>query len=204
MPITPFKDELLYSIAVRQHLISPDKNWRSSIKSIFGNNCYRVASLLPNHLGNASNNLSIPVKKLIHNHTAFPYFTTFTEKNKSDQLYKSLITSNRVSFMFSFGINKGHTSEKRFCSACIKEDISKHGVSYWHRQHHLPFMTCCTKHMLNLINISLSAPDIDHHSSRIHLPIDFNSKIITTNNTDNILGNAEINFAKISNQMMKT
>lgn len=40
----------------------------------------------------------------------------------------------------------------RFCPDCINEDLDLHGISYWHRVHHLPGVDHCIKHGVSLIN----------------------------------------------------
>jgi hypothetical protein len=58
-----------------------------------------------------------------------------------------------------------------FCVACIHEDLHFHGTPYWRREHQLPGLYCCAKHMLPLSYVetrdafldSPSAFAVNHH-----------------------------------------
>lgn len=45
-------------------------------------------------------------------------------------------------------------NQARLCRDCVSEDLSHHGISYWHRSHQLPGVTWCTKHHRPLSHLS--------------------------------------------------
>lgn len=48
-----------------------------------------------------------------------------------------------------------------FCRQCVRADCACYGESYWHREHHLPGVTCCFKHgsPLTASGLTLCTPD---------------------------------------------
>ena len=43
----------------------------------------------------------------------------------------------------------------KYCSECIADDISQHGVAYWHRSHCCKFAFACHQHMCELVPVGL-------------------------------------------------
>ncbi|UYM15456.1 TnsD family Tn7-like transposition protein [Endozoicomonas euniceicola] len=195
MPVTLLKDELLYSAIVRQYHLSSELSWRCFLSTLFGNSCNRVSLLLPQNINNASESFNITSHELITNHSILPYFKTFSYTEKYLNNKAKLLNEDQINLFHVFGINNGILFNKKYCTMCIESDIKMHGVAYWHRSHHLPFVTCCAEH--NLCLIASKHPPKNCKTTQAWLP--FTEKTVTTHS-----GKFELSFSKLSRDILNS
>lgn len=89
---------------------------------------------------------------VIRNHTMFPYYARFLNRERRTLAYESLIkmTGNMYNLL---AIPKTKESRYlRYCSLCVNEDREKHGETYWHRSHQMIGVNVCPMHGCYLIN----------------------------------------------------
>jgi hypothetical protein len=86
---------------------------------------------------------------VIQGHTLVPYVRAFSRAQTPEDVISSLssylLPLTRV------------VSVRRFCPACVAEQIKTFGESFWCRAHHLPGVDHCPKHFTPLLQTSLSA-----------------------------------------------
>jgi hypothetical protein len=102
-----------------------------------------TSQLLPD-LSEASG-LSIPHLVTNHTHLAYSRF--------AHSAYGYLDFKNHPDLVSNRNICSGKTPviNARYCPDCNNEDLDLHGLTYWHRIHHLPGIDHCIKHDASLI-----------------------------------------------------
>jgi len=107
------------------------------------NDLLTANQLLPT-LSNACG-LSLPHLVTSHTHLAYARFAHFS--------YGYLDLNNHPDLVSNRNIRSGKTpiNNARYCPDCKNEDLDLHGLSYWHRIHHLPGVDHCIKHDASLI-----------------------------------------------------
>ena len=99
----------------------------------------------------------LPPKEVVWKHTMLPYATACSSDGSWERLLETLAHSAPVP---SAALSKlQHATlgviKKRFCEACLADDLKNFGDSYWHRSHHLPASWVCTKHLKYLSYVNL-------------------------------------------------
>lgn len=148
MPLLPLPlpDELLSSVIARgarenglpskrqiQDAFGDNRSYRSFL---FGGSLKRIGLLS----GKAPD-------LLLHEHTVFPYATTFiaaTARLKLEQLALETSAHGRLNFVSSRA--SVGTPYRKVCPACIEQDLREFGISYWRVSHQLPLSYFCLTH----------------------------------------------------------
>lgn len=91
--------------------------------------------------------------EFIEGHTILPFYRPFISRQEYKRLTACLAAKNscQVISLLSLAANR-IISEPCFkcCATCIRDDMAKHGVGYWHCTHQLPGISCCTQHAVAL------------------------------------------------------
>jgi hypothetical protein len=154
---TPYPDELFYSICARYKEQADYPSHYSANEDLFGHKSIYAGIVLPTHLERLVSSLPsghhLTADRLIDNHTLLPFYSYFSLTDRIKRMRYEMRHSNgsriyRLSGIYAFSVN---TPEfLRFCSACVKEDRSRFGCTYWHRVHQLPGVDVCPDHAVFL------------------------------------------------------
>ena len=156
---TPYPDECFYSIFSRYYVRSGIISPKTATEIFFG--CDR--SLLPStvyfprkleRLGYwVSPDSGITGKKLICEHTAYPYHSISHIKDVYQQMENVIrdgIPEGGIASLVHRMISKSKYvfagQYLRYCPECAMEDMGKYGETYWHRLPQLPGVRVCPKH----------------------------------------------------------
>jgi len=156
---TPYPDELLYSVVCRYHIRSGNitvQQTRSDLSFLNNGNSY--SHILPSKLGHLSKQLpfacSLTVEQLIENHTLFPYYRSYLTYKEQTVLKNFMIGKKTRSIALLAKIPKlelYNSSNLKFCSLCLEQDLKIYGETYWHRSHQMPGITICLNHDQQLL-----------------------------------------------------
>lgn len=155
-PLLP--DELLHSWLGRLSVLNSWGRGRDAVRKIFGGTTTQIGIDLPTHLGSLQDNLGewFPCSSLIELidvATILPYHRPFLEVARYEQALEVMRDGNPLVLKAQLGLAANRFGTKpalRFCPKCVEEDIQEFSCFYWHRQHHLPAVTCCVRHETRL------------------------------------------------------
>lgn len=96
----------------------------------------------------------IPMQRIIEQHTMFPYYGRFLQKERRNQAYTEMIqTKGNYHNLLPMPKRKGNTDRYlRYCPVCAENDRKQYGEAYWHRIHQLQGVNICPIHKCYLIN----------------------------------------------------
>ena len=91
---------------------------------------------------------------IIRNHTMFPYYARFLNKERRNTAYESLLEmkGNLYNLIAVPKNEKGQKRYLRYCPLCAKEDREKYAETYWRRIHQMIGIDICPVHGCYLIN----------------------------------------------------
>lgn len=101
---------------------------------------------LSSHLAVLAKAMSLTSLGLLYDHTVFPYSTARMGPFETKRLARNIIELRGKSLTVlvqSASVGRGIP---RYCQACIDDDLSHYGESYWRRRHNLPFIQRCSIH----------------------------------------------------------
>lgn len=143
----PFPDEIVGSVLARASRLLglPLSN---VIRSSTGISCPQVSHLLPAGLANIARLMNLPAEEVLQNHTIFPYIAAFSSAGEREiMMAKVFRPSGRGESLAGLtGTFTPCTSFRRYCRFCLREDMERYGVAYWHRVHLLPGVHSCARH----------------------------------------------------------
>ncbi|WP_183360293.1 TnsD family Tn7-like transposition protein [Geomonas limicola] len=146
----PYPNELLYSTIARYHFRSKNPSYRDTAQELLGSPTASVIALLPSntvflHSQLHPNTLLTP-DKLIFEHTLFPLYKPFIEKDRADSairyMKRSSVGDGRpLTGLLRYSLSAGRSF--KYCPQCFASDTKTHGEAYWHRDHqHFGVLTC--------------------------------------------------------------
>ena len=96
----------------------------------------------------------VPMSEIIENHTMFPYYGRFLQKERRNRAYTAMIqTKGNYHNLLPMPKRKGNTDRYlRYCPVCAENDRKQYGETYWHRIHQLQGGNICPIHKCYLIN----------------------------------------------------
>lgn len=96
----------------------------------------------------------MPMSEIIENHTMFPYYGRFLQKERRNRAYTAMIqTKGNYHNLLPMPKRKGNTERHlRYCPVCAERDREQHGETYWRRIHQLQGINICPIHKCYLIN----------------------------------------------------
>lgn len=174
---TPYPDELLYSVFARYHLRSGNQFWKHTLEDLFGKRTITASVLLSSGINalveRLPKNTTIEEETLVGNHTMFPFYTAFLPEERARAIYQSMLSEDGKAIYMQAGIMASAITENKhfkYCSDCFKEDLSKYGELYWHRQHQLPGKLVCLKHGIWLEESDIPINHTNKHSYILPTP----------------------------------
>ena len=164
---TPYPDECFYSIFSRYYVRSGITSPKTAAEIFFGCDRSLLASTVyfPRKLERlgywVSPDSGITGKKLICEHTAYPYHSISHTKDVYQQMENVIrdgIPEGGIASLVRRMISKSKYVSAgqylRYCPACAREDIKKYGEAYGHRLPQLPGVRFCPKHGCGIKNSS--------------------------------------------------
>ncbi len=156
-----YEGEALYSVFARYHVRSGNLSTSSTAESLFGpKGVHKNISIeLPTSLLSVYQKAAYfeekPIKEWIYNHTSYPYYIVFTNKEIQQRAYQMMIKGTKSSVSVKSTTGSGSSYVKppnylRFCPKCLKEDMKTYGESYWRIVHQLSSVLICPKHEIPL------------------------------------------------------
>lgn len=144
--VRPYPDELLSSTLTRL-----GRRYRVSPFS-FGKDVLRLPSWSLSFIGALPlppicDLLRTEAETLLRHHTPLPYASAFTTLHAYQRCWEDAVSgaeSPRLRALM--GNAEGAPSLRKFCAACVRDDLIMHGESYWHLSHQLPGVLFCTRH----------------------------------------------------------
>jgi hypothetical protein len=160
----PYEDELLYSVIARYQIRSGNVDAKSTLREVFGCTSVTAGIELPANIDTLLNSLpksfSVTANSLIYSNTLYPFYTAFLTKEKADEIYNLMLTSNGSRIYNTLGASNKPIKRNpylRFCPKCAEEDFIKYGETYWHRIHQIPGLIICNKHKEPIINNNITS-----------------------------------------------
>lgn len=147
----PHKDELLYSILCRYHVLSGNMHDCDTMEQLFGEKAEHLNTNIPAHLSKLAvqtEAYGLHFDRLLKNYTLFPYTMLFAKQetvNINDTYFrdrKNQPCSQHVSMPIQ---------ELCYCPLCVEADRKRYGEAYWHRSHQIAELRYCPVHQVPLI-----------------------------------------------------
>jgi hypothetical protein len=130
-----------------------DISARAAKEDLFGIGTTLDLEGFPSHLGFMVDQLSpaihLTVESLINNHTIFPFYSPFMQKNAVPLHRRSF---ERIRKAIQLRGTAAQPEFLRFCSKCVEHDRQHLGETYWHRLHQLGAVQICPQHRIFLQN----------------------------------------------------
>lgn len=146
---TPYPDELWYSVLVRYHVRSGNRNSATTLRELFDGKCTGgLGNCLPNSgIRKIAEKLPpgvLDARETAIHHTLFPYVFRFQSLEVKEKLLEQAL-SEKVNFPIK--LPKPYTSTAlKYCPICMKENRERYGESYWHVSHQIPYASVCVRH----------------------------------------------------------
>jgi len=155
----PYPDELLYSVCARFHDRVQYPNKKNTMRELFGDEAAIATVGLPSNLATLVSALPpgspYTVKRLIENHTLFPFFAPFLASQQAQQLWADMEGERGPAIHMRSGVMASTVQPPewlRFCPLCAEQDKQRFGEFYWHRLHQLPGVEVCPEHQVRILN----------------------------------------------------
>ncbi|MBB5547589.1 TniQ family protein [Paraburkholderia fungorum] len=150
-------DETIQSRVARHHVLAGNRTEADTFLDLFDSPPFALQQIVPPGLTRLAARLSddsgSALKTLLVQNTLLPLFTPFMGEDSDAQ--GASLTSASASKRLPRHVVGLH-GEAQLCAACVVEDVSVHGMAYWHRAHQVPGVSVCWKHQLTLLS---SCPD---------------------------------------------
>ena len=186
-------DELLLSRLIRFITISGISG-SEFLQTCFGSKRTSLHPFLTSGLSSIARGCNEDTNLLLNEQTLTPLFCFYLPVH-AHNLQKLMLTNNgakafRASQLASFG--SGHSLGLKSCPLCVRQDLSRYGISYWHRSHQIPGVDTCGYHgtILSFLRITqrqrlvrqllpISGGDIRYSSSTEYDVANFSTRLLS-------------------------
>lgn len=146
-----YRDELIYSAIARQTYYNGDRALRDVQKELFNKDSLIPTLTIGTHIDNFLHQINsrYNYKKLIFEHTIYPYYQLFLPEGRQNEIEMNIRGSGGSRIYLLLGNIAGGLCKKDkiyYCSECVKEDINREGECYIHREHQLEGILVCPHH----------------------------------------------------------
>lgn len=158
----PLPDELLFSTCSRYAEMTGYNRAGGAGEDLFKSRRFILSADFPSRLSALINVLPpghhLTIDRLINDHTLLPLFTPFLSAQRVSVIKERMCGLRRACLHGSLGVNTfpGKLKSFRYCSACVEEDRTICGETYWHRGHHIAGVGICAAHQIHLRNTGVS------------------------------------------------
>jgi AraC-like DNA-binding protein len=148
---TPYPDETFYSVLARLYRYLGRPNYSAFSRALSGRRHYVSLCHLPCGIADLAARFGWSdeeLKRLIHDHTALPYFTAFASAEVRAKAAAQML-GRGASLQFSLGLSTSKVplpETLQFCPDCIKRMLKERGEAWWLRTHQLPGVAVCPDH----------------------------------------------------------
>jgi hypothetical protein len=166
---SPRPDELLYSLIARTAVHVGHWSPKGLLGAIYGDRGTLAIPDVPSSLGLIEELCrmawDMPLEKLAHRHTLYPYYTHFLSADQRAKVMQRMLLRGEYLHLrlgiCASGVRR--TRYFRLCPSCAQEDLSQYGETYWRRIHHLPGVVVCAAHGEPLLETSVPYRPIGRH-----------------------------------------
>ncbi|MBD5584216.1 MAG: TniQ family protein [Clostridia bacterium] len=156
VPIYP--DESVYSYLCRLYCHSGYVWHRGFANEVFSRWCevpeYNFINVLNDDFRKTLEEY-IPYKKLLLEHTLFPYYARFLPKERKIKAYEYAIKNEPFIHKYLPIPNGKNNYYLRYCPKCVEEDRQRYGECYFHIQHLIPSVHVCPFHNCDLVDTAI-------------------------------------------------
>ncbi|MDA1586173.1 TnsD family transposase [Bacillus cereus group sp. TH230-1LC] len=208
-----YEEELLYSALTRYHNRSCNKEFKDTLRDLYGDTrIYIMPDLIPD-LKVLQNRLKyfnqFNINDCWEQHTFFHYYTNFLNAEVRNKVKKAILSNEQgVNVHYQIGYITSTVKEApyfRFCAQCLQEDLQGYGETYWRVYQQLPSVFVCLKHRCLLQE---SSEQFRRGCSTLVAPLDTVHMKRTINNNDHDWSKQEmehlIYIAKQSRKLVNT
>lgn len=180
---TPYDDELTGSLLIRacRHL---GLSMTKLTHILLGRRRSYMSFMFLANLPQLARAADLDAEELLWKHTQFPFLVAFRPRPYVDKLRKEIMHGDGCRHhlgALTQAATEGVTFP-RYCRSCAQEMDSRHGETWWKREHNLPAAHLCLVHSCHLVD---SATRIDHRS--YDLPADAKGGYVRFRTPDEVL-----------------
>ena len=128
---------------------------------------------------------SLTADSLIQNHTLYPFYASFLPPKRAKRVKESMKSAKGGNIHTTAGVMASSILTPqyfRFCPDCLKEDLEKHGETYWHRLHQIQGVVFCPVHKVALQNSQIPIQGFNKH--QYEAATEFNCQVVDLKNCD--------------------
>lgn len=169
-------DETLFSLASRYHRMTGNRLASTTCNLLFGHQQRGSAHDFPSRIDafvERTEGTFGTAAEIIHGHTILPLFQRFVTKQRGDAAERALRGEQIGSLKYRLGLltsRFGASFPLKACIDCIREDVRRFRVAYWHRAHQLPGVWLCQRHDTSLWVSQFKATGIQRFSWQLPAP----------------------------------
>ena len=150
---TPYPGELFYGLISRYKVWNGILDNKNILRDVYGKTTITAGRQLPANfellLKNVPSNYKVTIEKLIHENTAFKFYTAFATQELAENVYVNMKMDKGSKIYNTLGLSNNTIKPNnylKYCSECIMEDRKTYGEAYWHLEHQLDGVLICNKH----------------------------------------------------------
>jgi hypothetical protein len=149
--------ETLFSLASRHHVVSCNCFSSDTCHQLFGHCCAAPRHDFPTGIDffvKMTGSRFGGAERVIFERTLLPFYLPLNSKAHAEKAIRSMRGDRIGSLRYSMGMLLNHFRDShplRACELCMREDIDRFGVAYWHRIHQIPGVWCCLHHQCPLM-----------------------------------------------------
>lgn len=152
--VTPYPDELVYSILARVYQRSGYISGPFFRRQILKNpKAHPDVAFLNSYKKEIERELTRKesMENIVFKRTMFPMYGRFLSKEKRNRLYQSLVSMEHRGSLSAPQASSGRPLHLMYCAVCADEDRREYGETYWHREHQISTVILCPKHCCRLV-----------------------------------------------------
>lgn len=161
--------ETLFSLASRHHIVSCNCFSKDTSDQLFGRGhagpCHDFPSGIDFFVRKTGSRFGV-AETIIFERTLLPFYLPLNSKTHAEKAIRTMRGDRIGSLRYSMGMLLDHfraCHPLRACEVCMKEDIDRFGVAYWHRIHQIPGVWCCPDHHCALMLSSETGTFTGHY-----------------------------------------
>jgi len=165
----PHHDELLHSAIARAAVHLGHWSPKGLLAAIYGDRGQLACPDLPGSISLlrelAKDCWSLSIEELARRHTLFGYYTYFLEPAQRTAVLQAMMHRSGHLHV-RLGVCSGSVRRIpffRLCPSCTREDLERHGETYWRRTHHLPGVAVCALHGDDLLETAIPYRAMGRH-----------------------------------------
>lgn len=150
---TPYPGELFYGVISRYKVWNGILDNKNILRDVYGKITITAGRQLPANfellLKNVPSNYKVTIEKLIHENTAFKFYTAFATQELAEKVYVNMKMDKGSKIYNTLGLSNNTIKPNnylKYCSECIIDDRETYGEAYWHLEHQLDGVLICNKH----------------------------------------------------------